>query len=146
MPWRLRPKAAESVFAGQPRPQESIHPGKLHTARFSPARNLHLLGGRFYLCYQVGLIKWLEEWQPDVLIVEANPRYLRTPAAVRWMHSRGRPVIGWGLGAPTPSGRFTSLRSASRRRFLDQFDAMITYSRQGAAEYAAAGFSPVEFS
>jgi glycosyltransferase involved in cell wall biosynthesis len=131
-----------SVFAGQPRPQESIDPGKLHTARFAPARNLHLLSEGFYLCYQGGLLAWLEEWQPDVLVVEANPRYLRTPAAVRWMHSRGRPVIGWGLGTPTPSGRFTSLRSASRRRFLDQFDAMITYSRQGAAEYTAAGFSP----
>jgi glycosyltransferase involved in cell wall biosynthesis len=127
-----------SVFAGQPQPQESIQSGVLHSAQFSPARNVHLLGGRFYLCYQAGLIDWLESWQPDVLVVEANPRYIRTRAAVRWMHARRRPVIGWGLGAPPVS----HLRSNARHRFLGQFDAMLTYSRQGASEYAAAGFPP----
>jgi glycosyltransferase involved in cell wall biosynthesis len=131
-----------SVFAGQPRPDEAIDSGALHTAQHAPARNLHLFAGRFYLCYQVGLIDWLEKWQPDVLVVEANPRYLRTPAAVRWMHARRRPVIGWGLGAPAPAGFLSGTRSASRRRFLSQFDALLTYSRQGAAEYAAAGFTP----
>jgi glycosyltransferase involved in cell wall biosynthesis len=125
-----------SVFAGQPQPQESIQSGVLHSAQFSPARNVHLLGGRFYLCYQAGLIDWLESWQPDVLVVEANPRYIRTRAAVRWMHARRRPVIGWGLGAPPVS----HLRSNARHRFLGQFDAMLTYSRQGASEYRAVGF------
>jgi glycosyltransferase involved in cell wall biosynthesis len=129
-----------SVFAGQPRPQESIAAGQLHTAHLAPARNLHLLVGRFYACYQAGLIGWLEAWQPDGLIVEANPRYLRTPAAVRWMHVRRRPVIGWGLGAPHVSGLFGGLQAASRRSFLAQFDALLTYSRQGAGEYARAGF------
>jgi hypothetical protein len=62
-----------SVFAGAARPQESIETGRLQTASLTPARNLHLLGGRFYLCYQAGLIDWLEEWQPEVLIAEANP-------------------------------------------------------------------------
>jgi glycosyltransferase involved in cell wall biosynthesis len=129
-----------SVFAGAARPQESIETGRLQTASLTPARNLHLLGGRFYLCYQAGLIDWLEQWQPEVLIAEANPRYLRTPAAIRWMHARHRPVIGWGLGAPAVTGALSGLRSAERSRFLQQFDAMLTYSRQGASEYAAAGF------
>ncbi|HSV85117.1 MAG TPA: glycosyltransferase family 4 protein [Levilinea sp.] len=129
-----------SVFAGQPRPQESIDTGKLLTADYNPAHNLHLLGGRFYLCYQGGLTGWLERWQPDVLITEANPRYLRTPAAVHWMHARRRPVIGWGLGAPIISGPLANARSAVRGRFLVQFDAMITYSRLGAGEYTRAGF------
>jgi hypothetical protein len=93
-----------SVFTGQPRPHESIQTGTLQTARHAPARNVHLLGGRFYFCWQRGIIDWLEDWLPDVLIVEANPRYLRTPAAVRWMHNRRCPVIGWGLGAPAVSG------------------------------------------
>ncbi|MEN4099114.1 MAG: glycosyltransferase [Anaerolineaceae bacterium] len=131
-----------SVFAGQPRPGESIDSGTLYRAEYCPAHNLHLLGGRFYLCYQAGLTGWLERWQPDVLIMEANPRYLRTPAAVHWMHLRRRPVIGWGLGAPALTGRLANVRAAARRRFLSQFDAMITYSRQGAAEYAQAGFPP----
>jgi glycosyltransferase involved in cell wall biosynthesis len=66
------------------------------------------------------------------LIVEANPRYLSTPAAVRWMHARGRMVIGWGLGAPKQSKVW--------RRFIRQFSAMISYSQRGADEYAALGF------
>ena len=65
-------------------------------------KNIHLLNGKFYLCYQQGFIKWLEESNPSALIVEANPRYLSTPSAVKWMHKRGRKVIGWGLGFPSP--------------------------------------------
>jgi glycosyltransferase involved in cell wall biosynthesis len=90
----------------------------------------------FYLCYQQGLIRWLEEYEPDALIVEANPRYLSTPAAVRWMHERGRSVIGWGLGSP----HVTGIRSARRLAFINQFDGMISYSQRGADEYAVLGF------
>ena len=87
-----------------------------------------------------GFLSWLEKFQPDVLIVEANPRYLSTPAAVRWMHARNHPVIGWGLGAPPMHGLFSNYRSQSRKKFLNQLDAMIAYSQQGADEYAACGF------
>ena len=96
-----------------------------------------------YLCWQTNLINWLEEWQPDVLVVEANPRYLNTPRAVRWMHRRRRPVIGWGLGAPRNTGLLADFRSSVRRRFLAQFDAMIAYSRQGAEEYLQAGIPSI---
>ncbi|GAP13880.1 glycosyltransferase [Longilinea arvoryzae] len=124
-----------SVFAGQSRPEEMIESGAgLQIARRFQARNLHL---PFHLCWQAGLMSWLNSWQPQVIIVEANPRYLHTPAAVGWMHARSRKVIGWGLGAPGPQ---TGLRGAIRRRFLSQFDALLTYSQQGAAEYRAAGF------
>ncbi len=130
-----------SVFAGEPRPEEMIHPaGHLDDARLVQGRNLHLFRGRCYLCWQRGLMDWLKDWAPDVLIVEANPRYLRTGAAVRWMHKHGQPVIGWGLGAPRLSGPLAALRRARRRRFLRQFDALITYSGTGADEYAALGF------
>jgi glycosyltransferase involved in cell wall biosynthesis len=126
-----------SVYAGRPRPSEAIAvTSKLDVARCVPARNLHLLGGSFYLCYQLGLPAWLEQWNPDALVVEANPRYLSTPAAVRWMKRRGRPVVGWGLGAP-PAGQW---RASRRLAFLRRFDALLTYSRRGADEYAALGF------
>ncbi len=128
--------AGLAVFAGQARPQETIEPGTLQVAHHQAAANLHL---PFSLCWQGGLLRWLETWQPQVLIVEANPRYLRTPAAVRWMHARGRKVIGWGLGAP---GAQSGIRGLIRRAFLEQFDAMLTYSQTGAAEYRAAGFAP----
>jgi glycosyltransferase involved in cell wall biosynthesis len=127
-----------SLFTGSPRSVEGISTtDKLQIARYHVGKNIHLFRGHFYLCYQLGLIEWLENWNPDALIVEANLRYLSTPAAIKWMHKRNRPVIGWGLGAP-PSGRGVGVRAWSS--FLHQFDAMISYSQRGAEEYATLGF------
>jgi len=121
-----------SLFAGMPRPVEMIASGKPQVANYHEAKNIHLFGGAFYLCYQQGFINWLEGWNPDALIVEANPRYLATPSAVKWMHAHGRKVIGWGLGAPKGNRAWSG--------FIRQFDAMISYSQRGAEEYAALGF------
>jgi glycosyltransferase involved in cell wall biosynthesis len=135
-----------SLFTGLPRPVEGIATtDELQVADYHPGKNFHLFRGHFYLCYQLGLSTWLNEWNPDALIVEANPRYLSTPAAIKWMHRRDRPVIGWGLGAP----RFDSVALSAKGRgvgarvwssFVNQFDAMIAYSQRGADEYAALGF------
>ncbi len=129
-----------SLYAGLPRPVEGIAViDKLQVASCHPGKNIHLLSGRFYLCYQPGLIDWLKNWNPDALIVEANPRYPSTAAAVRWMHQRGRSVIGWGLGAPVSAkGKKVGVRMWSS--FISQFDALISYSQRGADEYAALGF------
>lgn len=128
-----------SVFAGQPRPSESIPSAEsLSIAHWHPARNLHLPSGPLYLCYQRGLIDWLERWDPAALIVEANPRYLSTPAAVRWMHARQRPVLGWGLG--TNDG---GMLAAWRRSFLRSLDGVIAYSQTGADQYRAMGIERV---
>jgi glycosyltransferase involved in cell wall biosynthesis len=122
-----------SLFSGLPRPSEGITvTDKLQIAEYRPGRNLHLFGGNFYACYQKGLLDWLKEWDPDALIIEANSRYLSTSAAVRWMHRRNRPVIGWGLGAGSGGVLW--------KGFLKQFDALISYSRRGAEEYASLGF------
>jgi glycosyltransferase involved in cell wall biosynthesis len=142
-----------SLFTGLPRRREGITTEQaLKNADYKLGRNIHLFSGPLYLCYQRGLIDWLEDWNPDVLIVEANPRYLSTPSAVRWMHQRGRPVIGWGLGAPPvdrpnfhekrggKAGRLAGFRQTRRIAFLKQFDALIAYSQRGAEEYAALGF------
>lgn len=126
------------LFAGLPRAEESITvTDQLQVSQFTTARNIHLLRGPFYCCYQIGLTRWLEEWNPDALIVEANFRYLSTPAAITWMRRRGRPIIGWGLGAPP--GALGWLR----QRFLRRFDGLIAYSRRGAEQYAACGI-PVD--
>jgi glycosyltransferase involved in cell wall biosynthesis len=105
------------------------------------AKNHYFLdpSSSFFLCWQSDFLGWLEEYQPDTLIVEANPRYLSTPSAVEWMHPRGRPVIGWGLGSPTTSGGFASIRLRRRLTFLKKFDALIAYSQRGAREYAQLG-------
>ena len=132
-----------SVCAGLPRPEESIAiTDQLQLAEFVSVQNMHLFRGPFYLCYQRGLIAWLESCSPDALIVEANPRYLSTPAAVRWMKSRGKAVLGWGLGAQPASGPLSGFRQARRLAFVRPFDALITYSRRGADEYARLGFPP----
>jgi glycosyltransferase involved in cell wall biosynthesis len=129
-----------SVFAGQPRASEGVAEGRLQIAHQARARNTHILAGPLYLCKQRGLLQWLGSWDPGVLIVEANPRYLATASAVRWMHERGRPVIGWGLGAPAAPGVLPGLRQSIRIRFLRQFDALIAYSRRGGGEYREASF------
>lgn len=126
-----------SIFSGSPRPAESIKPvDELDHAQITQGKNLHIFGGRLYTCIQLGLMNWLKTCDPDILIVEANPRYLRTPFAIRWMRKRERPVIGWGLGAPPISGPLASLRSQSRKKFIQRFDTLITYSKTGASEYA----------
>jgi glycosyltransferase involved in cell wall biosynthesis len=127
--------AGLSVLAGQPRADEAIPSAeKLATAEWHRAHNLHLFSGALYLCYQRGLLDWLERWNPDALIVEANPRYLSTPAAVGWMQARKRPVLGWGLGAERGG-----LLAAWRRNFLRRLDGVIAYSERGAAQYRALG-------
>jgi glycosyltransferase involved in cell wall biosynthesis len=128
-----------SLFSGEPRPEEAITtaPG-LQNGDFQLAQNLHISSGKTYALYQRGIINWLERWQPNVLIVEANPRYLSTPAAVQWMHNHGLPVIGWGLGAP-PAGK---AESVLRNNFLRSLDAVIAYSKTGAEQYAASGLTP----
>lgn len=128
-----------SVFAGEPRTSEAIDTGAvLKIAHRAQAKNVHLLRGSTYFCLQPNFINWLSEWQPDALIVEANVRYLSTPAAVSWMHARRRPVVGWGLGAPGGN----RLENALRSSFLHNLDAVIAYSQTGADQYCAAGISP----
>jgi glycosyltransferase involved in cell wall biosynthesis len=135
-----RCSAGLSVFAGQPRPNEGIASvSELQTAEYYPAHNRHILSGPLYACIQDGLIEWLEKTNPDSLIMEANPRYLSTPAAIEWMHARGRPVLGWGLGAPPARGLLRHQRDFQRQKFLAQFDGLIAYSQRGAEEYREAG-------
>ncbi len=133
--------AGLAVFSGRPRPDENILLAEdLKVGRHFDARNIHLFRSPYYLCWQAGLPNWLEEWQPEVLIVEANPRYLSTPGAIRWMKKRGRPVIGWGLGLQTVKGGFEGLRWQLRKSFLKQFDALLVYSQAGKDAYTAGGF------
>jgi glycosyltransferase involved in cell wall biosynthesis len=131
-----------SVFAGQPRPEEMIDCGTLpNVAEYYPAENRHILRGLFYVCVQQNILEWLESWQPDVLVMASNPREIRNMAAMRWMHARQRPVIGWGLGAPTAGTWQQKVRDFAFNDHRLNFDALIAYSQQGAEEYARLGFS-----
>lgn len=131
-----------SVFAGKPRQDESIvtvH--EIPNAEFVRARNLHLFRGKFYLCLQSGLLSWLKRWDPSALILEANFRYPINRLAINWMHQRGRPVIGWGLGARKSRGLFSGIQNRMRSGYLSCFDALITYSTKGAEQCIATGVS-----
>jgi len=137
-----------SVFAGEPGPNESITATRqLIKADIIQSHNRHFfqVDSPFYVLWQEGLIEWLEGWEPHALVVEANPRYLSTRRAISWMRARGRPVIGWGLGAPpfhptTVTARMiATMLERIRRNFLYSCDALIAYSRRGADQFRALG-------
>lgn len=132
-----------AVFAGQPPAEDMVEQAAgLSTARFFEALNRQTkLAGQVFFT-QDGLIAWLEDWQPDILVIEANPRNRSIPAAVDWMHRHNRKVVGWGLGVPVDSGPFSRLRSRLRNRLLFQLDGVITYSAAGAESYMNAGLPP----
>ena len=134
-----------SVFAGDPLPDEGIAVAtELQVAQRVQARNRHFSnpGSVLYQCYQDGMLEWLESWQPDILVVESNPRYPNTRLGIDWMHARNRPVLGWGLGAPLIRGRLAAWRKVLRQRLLRSLDGVIAYSQRGAQEYQQAGLPP----
>ena len=130
-------------FAGDPRSDELIETGKnLEHASYTHAKNIHSGKGMFFRLRQANIIEWLTQLNPDVLIAEANARYLSTPQAIRWMHNHSRPVIGWGLGSPQTGGVLEFIRDWQRARFLRQFDGLIAYSKKGAEDYIRRGLDP----
>jgi glycosyltransferase involved in cell wall biosynthesis len=132
-----------SVFAGEPLSNEGIHTAdEIPGANFTRTENQHLLSGAFYLCRQRELMEWLKAQNADVLVASANPRYLSNPKAIRWMRAQGRPVLGWGLGAPPLQGPLSGFRNQGRVKMLKLLDGMIAYSARGAAEYRALGVPP----
>ncbi len=138
-------KGGLNVFAGLPGLGESIASADtLLIARFVLAHNRHFLNAEspFYVCWQSGLSRWLNEYQPDVLILEGNSRNISSRQAVHWMHARHRPVIGWGLGLPASGGGGLAsfLRNRESLSFIRSLDAVIAYSRRGAQEYHSLGF------
>ena len=134
-----------SVFTGEPLPGEGIQAvAQLRVARYVKAKN-RCLGdpsSPYFVCWQDGFLRWLEAWQPDILVVEANPRYPTTRKALDWMHRNGRKVVGWGLGAPAIRGPLAGFRQRERLAFFSALDAIIAYSKQGAGQYRKLGLDP----
>lgn len=125
-----------SVFAGNPCPNEPVETSRsLAIAHYQHAVNLHLLRGKAYFYYQLGLLIWLTRWQPQALIIETNPRNLSNWLAINWMHHRHRPVIGWGLGVSSSN----PLASSIQHHILRKLDAVIAYSQPAAQQYIDAG-------
>ncbi len=132
-----------SVFAGQPAVGETLTTvDRLNAAELQRTHNRYFFRGMVASYWQQGLRAWLERWQPDVLVAEANPRCLSTRTAIQWMHDRGSTVLGWGLGSYSVTPGLAHVRELRRRRFLRMFDGMLAYSSRAAAQYRDAGFSP----
>lgn len=133
------PSIDVSVFAGQPLENESIVTAeKLSRAHLWPAKNLYLaIVSDHVLCWQYGISRWLHEFNPDVLIIGAEPRLLSSRFAIWWMKRRHRLSIGWGLGElPRPGSRFLALaHHLYTRKFIHCFDGLLTYSSKAAQDY-----------
>lgn len=127
------------VFAGRPRAEEGIRDsGPLDSVVRMIPRNVHLGWGQRYLLWQMGWQFWLRGFDPQLLVVEANPRYVSNHFAARWMRSRCRPVVGWSLG-PVGQARGEGLLAAPLRRYYAAFDALVVYSQQGIREFERIG-------
>jgi len=135
-----QPEIELSIFSGLPRPKEMVAIAtNISDAKYVLGKNIHLFDNRFYICLQPGIHQWLREFNPDVVILEANPRYLSSRKAIRWIKNSGKGLIGWGLGVPDRSGKLNSIVSESRFQFLKNFDVIIAYSKQGKEQYINAG-------
>lgn len=131
-----------SVFAGQPMPSEAIHTtDRLEMAHFHPTTNLYIGTQIGFLCWQSGVLTWLRQFSPAVLILEANPRILSNWLAIRWMKRKKLPVLGWGLGELPRSGSYwlSRFRAKVARSLVCHLSGMIAYSSKAAQDYIHAG-------
>ena len=83
------------IFSGAPRPEEGIESAvfQLRQAEHIPAKNIYISKGKSLMFFQLGLIRWLLLWRPDVLIVDSNARGISTFLAVGLMRFWRKPVI-----------------------------------------------------
>ncbi len=138
-----RCKKGFCLFAGKAQPGEGILEGSaLQNGEFVRAQNRYVIRGKRYFFRQGNFLAWLEAWKPQVLIVEANPRHLGLNQGIKWMHEHGGKVIGWGLGTGGGGGIFVSFREGIRKKIIQDFDVLISYSQKGKAEYLDAGIPP----
>jgi glycosyltransferase involved in cell wall biosynthesis len=134
-----------AVFFGEPMNNETIKVLKNpQDFNYYSAKNRYLLNSRNMLLIQTNIIEWLSEFDPDVLVMEANPRILSHWQAIRWMHNRNRPVLGWGLGELERSGSGISqrIRRLIANKLATSFDSIIAYSTKAKVDYIAAGVDP----
>lgn len=133
-----------AVFTGQPMTGETIKTSdSLATVRYDLTHNHYWLSSEAYFSWQTGVIKWLKLIDPDVLVMEANPRIISHWQAIRWMRRQHRPVLGWGLGEleRKGSGWSVALRKWYSQRFVRSFDGMIAYSTKAKSDYVALGMA-----
>lgn len=127
-----------SLYAGQPRRKEGIRTVMdCDGVAVHRGRNIHFAG----VVYQVDTVSWLEGFNPDVVVLEANPRIISHWRIIRWGERRGVPIVGWGLGQlKRDIGRIRSYgRNAIFRILVRRFAGAVSYSTKAAGDYARYG-------
>lgn len=86
--------------------------------------------------WQQGLIDVVNEMKPDIILTEANPRFLDTGKLRRWTQKHHKPLVGWGLGTTNFFGHgFDSIRKWRRAQTLARFDGLIAYGSVAKTQY-----------
>jgi glycosyltransferase involved in cell wall biosynthesis len=139
-----QPGLALSVFAGQQASNETIRTASsLESGELYETKNLYFVERRFigFVCWQCDVTRWLRTIDPDLLILDPNPRMFSNWVAVLWMKRRRRKVLGWGLGELERSGPiwFQRARSAYFHRIVASLDGMIAYSSKAAEDFGNIG-------
>jgi glycosyltransferase involved in cell wall biosynthesis len=133
------------LFAGRPRKEEGIVVGtRVRGMECSNAQNLYFLGKNGGVCWQKGLLRWLRECRPDIIIFEANPRLLSHWAAIYYLRVTKRPVIGWGLGELKRQGPKMTRQVRHILAMLQarSFNSIIAYSTKAREDYIGMGVLP----
>jgi glycosyltransferase involved in cell wall biosynthesis len=131
-----------SVIAGNPLPDEGLGATNiLESADLWNTRNRYWRIPSGYIYWQVGLVQWLSSFNPDVLVLGADPRSASAWVAIRWMKKRKRAVLGWGLGElPRNSSAIINRgREIIAAKFVRAMDGMIAYSTKAAEDYLRMG-------
>ncbi|MFN8465848.1 MAG: glycosyltransferase family 4 protein [Caldilineaceae bacterium] len=141
----VQPEWLVNVCAGQPLRGETLRVADtLSAATLTPLANTYWQGARPWICWQRGLSQWLGAVDPEVLILEANPRLLSNWQCIHWMHHRGRRVLGWGLGSmPRSGGKWeNTARALLFAQLVRSFDGVIAYSSKAKKDYINCGLRP----
>jgi len=135
------PHTRIQVFSGKSRGTEVVaEAADLGECPWVRGRNRYLGGEKRYVLWQSGLERWLSAYVPQMLVLEANPRYLSNLAALWRLRGTGRPVIGWTLG-PARRARRGSGWAPLLLNYYRSFDGLVTYSKAGARMFANLGIS-----
>ena len=114
----------------------------LSTANLIKLETVYRGSGVAYRYYQPTLLDHLSEQRPEIVVSEANPRFVDMKSVIRNVHGLGSPVVGWGAGTSDFWNKpLKLLRKWYRERNLGSFDGMMGYSKLACRQYQDLGYN-----
>jgi glycosyltransferase involved in cell wall biosynthesis len=139
------PNLSIHIHTGLPANYESINALDYSELPYiSFGRTSHYFKGSFYFCYQNEVHRWIKTLNPDVCVIDNNPRIISNRSIIHYAKKCGSPIIGWGLGVlgtPIPFLPNT-LRSKLFASHVDNHDAFIGYSSKAREDFLSLGADP----